>query len=400
MHSFEQARTIILEHVVTIGSERISLLEAGGRVLAEDFYAPAPMPAWDNSAMDGFAVRHEECSLGSTLEITDYLPAGKPATNALQSNTAARIMTGAPMPYGADAVIPFEDTTEENNHITITHAVQAGDHIRFKAEDINAGECILSKGAVLRPAEIALLASFNQLLVTVYRRPQVAILATGDELVEPGGQPEAGQIVNSNSFALATALRELGINPVLLGIARDNLDSHLEVMTEGLKADVLITTAGVSAGDRDLVRDVLSKLSVKEIFWKVNIKPGRPTAFALKGKTPIFSLPGNPVSTMITFEEFVRPALLKMMGCRQVLRPMFTAIIQEDVQKKAGRTRFLRVKVCNSPHGYCATQSGDQNTGILKTMIQANAIAILPAEPDFIPAGTAVEVHFIDETPF
>lgn len=397
MLSFIQARNTILEHIVTIGSEQVSILEAGGRVLAEDFHAPAPMPAWDNSAMDGFAVNHQDCELGATLKIADYVPAGQAAVNDLQEKTATRIMTGAPVPYGADAIIPFEDTLEQDGHITITQAVIAGDHIRFTAEDIKAGERILSKGAVLRAADIALLASFSQLFVSVYRRPQVAILATGDELVEPGVQPQAGQIINSNSLALATALRELGIQPILLGIARDNLESHLEIITKGLEAEVLITTAGVSAGDRDLVREVLNQLGVKGIFWKVDIKPGRPTAFALNGEAPVFSLPGNPVSTMITFEELVRPALLKMMGCQQVLKPTFTACIQENVRKKAGRTRFLRVKVSNSSKGYCASQSGDQNTGILKTMIDANAIAILPAEPDFIAAGTAVDIHFIDE---
>jgi len=400
MLSFIKARNTILEHIVPIGSEQVSIIEAGGRVLADDFYAPAPMPAWDNSAMDGFAVNHNDCQLGAKLKIADYVPAGQPTVNDLQAKTATRIMTGAPVPYGADAIIPFEETSEKDGYITISHKVTTGDHIRIKAEDIKTGECIISKGTMLRAAEIASLASFNQLLVNVYRRPQVAILATGDELVEPGVQPQAGQITNSNSLALATALRELGIKPALLGIAKDNLESHLANITQGLKADVLITTAGVSAGDRDLVRDVLNQLGVKGIFWKVDIKPGKPTAFALNGESPVFSLPGNPVSSMITFEELVRPALLKMMGCQKVLRPTFPAIIQEDVKKKAGRTRFLRVTVSNSPQGYCASQSGDQNTGILKTMIKANAIAILPAEPDFIAAGTSVDVHFIDEQLF
>lgn len=400
MHSFEQARQIILDHVVPLGIERISLLEAGGRVIAEDFHAPAAMPAWDNSAMDGFAVRQSDCQVGAILKIVGYLAAGSIATSTLTPGTATKIMTGAPVPAEADAIIPFEDTCEHEGHISISRAVTVGEHIRLQAEDIRCGELVFKSGTVLRSAEIALLASFNQLLVSVFRRPQVAILATGDELVEPGVQPGAGQIINSNSFALATALRELGLQPILLGIARDNLASHLEKIAQGLKADVLITTAGVSAGDRDLVRDALEQLGVKAIFWKVDIKPGKPTAFALNDQTPVFSLPGNPVSTMITFEELVRPGLLKMMGCSRVLRPTFTATLMADVKKKAGRTRFLRVTLANGENGYQASLAGDQNTGILKTMIHANALAILPAAPDFIAAGTPVDIHLIGEQLF
>ncbi|MCD6525411.1 MAG: molybdopterin molybdotransferase MoeA [Desulfuromonas sp.] len=400
MLSFEQARQTILDHIAPLGIERISLLEAGGRVIAKDLLAPWGMPVWDNSAMDGFAVRHADCAInadGTTLRIEGYIPAGGCMEAAVAPGTAAKIMTGAPIPPGADAIVPVEETSEQNGYVTINGAVKLGDHIRFQCEDVKNGECIIPAGTVLRPAEIGMLASFNYLIVPVYRRPRIAILSTGDELVEPGIQPAAGQIVNCNSFAVAAALREIGAQPLLLGIARDNLASHVEKMTEGLKADALITSAGVSAGDRDLVREVLEQLGVKPVFWKVDIKPGKPTAFARNGDKPVFSLPGNPVSTMITFEELVKPALLKMMGFPRVIKPTVKATLLEEAKKRAGRTRFLRVIVTNDNGTYTATSAGDQNTGILKTMIHANGLAILPAEPDFIAAGEQVDVHLIGD---
>jgi molybdopterin molybdotransferase len=235
-------------------------------------------------------------------------------------------------------------------------------------------------------------------IVPVYRRPRVAILATGDELVEPGTSPSSSQIINCNSFAVAAALKEIGAEPVILGIARDNRESHLQKISEGLKADALITSAGVSAGDRDLVRDILEELGVEPVFWKIDIKPGRPTAFATFGSKPIFSLPGNPVSTMITFEEFVKPALLKMMGHTSVLQPTVRATLRDGIKKKSGRTQFMRVHVTIENGRYTATTSGDQNTGILKTMIRANGLAILPAPPDHIQAGEQVDVQLIGST--
>lgn len=395
MLGFEKARQTIIDHVTVMGTESISLLEAGGRVLAEDFIAPWDMPQWNNSAMDGFAVRHADCYDGATLEIDGYIPAGSSLPTALRAGYAAKIMTGAPIPDGADAVVPFEETREEGKNVIIHGPVKSGDHIRFRSEDIAAGELILTKGTPLRTAEIALLASCNKMLVSVYRQPRVAILSTGDELVEPGVVPSAGQIINSNSFALATALREIGAQPILLGIATDSIVSHVEKITGGLAADVLITSAGVSAGDRDLVRDVLKQLGVKSVFWKVNIKPGRPTAFALNGDKPVFSLPGNPVSTMITFEELVKPALLKLMGYAQVIQPTFKATLLEDVKKRSGRTHFLRVHVAEDNGVYTASTAGDQNTGILKTMLRANAVGILAPETDFVAAGAQIDVHYI-----
>jgi molybdopterin molybdotransferase len=242
-----------------------------------------------------------------------------------------------------------------------------------------------------------MLASMGMVMVPVHRRARVAILSTGDELIELGQAPAEGKIINSNSFSLAAAVRECGGEPVMLGIALDTPEDHRKKLAEGLSCDALITSAGVSAGDRDFVRDVLADLGVKQLFWKVAIKPGGPTAFALKDRTPVFSLPGNPVSTMITFEEFVRPALLRMMGHRRVVRPFVKATLKEDARKKPGKVNFIRVRVEIKEGRYIASTAGDQHTGILRTMVNANGLAVLPQEASFLPAGTEVDLQILRE---
>jgi molybdopterin molybdotransferase len=330
--------------------------------------------------------------------VTDYIPAGVSSDDAVTPGCAARIMTGAPIPPGADAVVPFEETEQGEGTLKLLHPVKKNDHIRFKGEDVACGETVVAKGTLLGAPQVSALSSFSAVLVPVYRKVRVAILSTGDELVELGTEPNDSEIINSNTLALATAIKLCGAQPVILGIARDNKESHLALLREGLKADVLITSAGVSAGDRDLVRETLAELGVREEFWKIGIKPGGPTAFALKGNTPVFSLPGNPVSTMITFEEFVRPALLKMMGHTKVLRKTVRGYLKDDVRKKPGKLNFLRVLVTIEDGRYLATTSGDQNTGILKTMLRSNALALLPADRTEFRAGEEVDLHILDPT--
>jgi molybdopterin molybdotransferase len=399
MPSFIEARRIILQHVHALGSERRSLFEASGRVIAEEVIAPREMPQEDNSAMDGYAVRAADCrEPGTVLRLCGYLPAGASAVGmTVTPGTAVKIMTGAPIPHGADAVVPFEKTSEQQEAVEIHASVRAGDHIRVRGEDIAAGEAVIPCGTVLRPPEVGLLASFGRVMVPVFRRARVAVLSTGDELVEAGEAPAPGKIINSNSLALAAALQEIGAEPILLGIARDNRKSHLEKIAEGLRADAMVTSAGVSTGDRDLVRPVLAELGVEPVFRTVKIRPGRPTAFGMKGEVPVFSLPGNPVATMITFEEFVRPALLKMMGHRRVLKPLLRAILREEVRKKPGRLQFLRVRIEVRDGEYLATISGDQNTGILKSMVRADALALLPEEAEVFAPGDPVEVHLLGQ---
>ena len=398
MTNYEEARRTILEKVAPAGVERVLLLEAVGRVLAEDFAAPKDMPRWDNSAMDGFAVRSADCSPGVILKVTDYIPAGVSSDDKVAPGCAARIMTGAPIPPGADAVVPIEETEAGAETVKLLHQVRKNDHIRFKGEDVACGEPVVAKGTIIGAPQVSLLASFSAMLVPVYRKVRVAILSTGDELVEVGTEPGESQIVNSNTLAVAAAVKQCGAEPVILGIARDNKDSHLALLGEGLKADLLVTSAGVSAGDRDLVREVLAELGVVEQFWKPGIKPGGPTAFALKGNVPVFSLPGNPVSTMITFEEFVRPAILRMMGHEKPLRRTVRGYLKEGAKKKAGKLNFLRVHVTIEDGRHIASTSGDQNTGILKTMLRCNALALLPADRTEFKAGEAVDLHILDQT--
>lgn len=396
MVSFEAARSIILDNVYLSGTERISLLEATGRVLAEDVAAPWDMPLWDNSAMDGYAVRAADCQvIPCQLRVTGFLPAGARADGvSVEPGCAVRIMTGAPIPGGCDAVVPVEETDNGLEMATLNEPVQQRQHIRFRGEDVAAGMVFVRRGTRIRPPEVNMLAGFGMAMVPVYRRPTVAILSTGDELVELGRTPGPGEIINSNTLSLAAAVLEAGGIPRIIGIARDNRESHLEKLAEGLKSDVLITSAGVSAGDCDFVRDILDEIGVKQLFWKVGIKPGGPTAFALHGTTPVFSLPGNPVSTMITFEEFVRPALLKMQGYRKVMRPLFTAVLRDDLKKKPGKVQIVRLLLEKENGCWYASSAGNQQTAILKTMVDAQALALLPAESGNYAAGDEVGVHF------
>ncbi len=396
MVTFEEARSIILDSVQTVGTERIHLLEATGRILSENIAAPWDLPLWDNSAMDGYAVRTVDCqAVPCRLRVTGFLPAGARAEGiTVEAGCAVRIMTGAPTPDGCDAVVPVEETDDGQNEVTLLEPVQKGQHLRLRAEDVAAGTIFVRNGTCIRPPEVNMLAGFGMALVPVYRRPIVAILSTGDELVELGRTPGPGEIINSNTLSLSSAVLESGCIPRIIGIARDNRESHLEKLREGLAADVLITSAGVSAGDCDLVRDILEELGAKQKFWKVGIKPGGPTAFAMYGSIPVFSLPGNPVSTMITFEEFVRPALLKMLGNMLVLRPSFTAILREALKKKPGKVQIVRVRLEKEGAHWYATSAGNQQTAILKTMVDAQAIAVLPAGSTAFAAGDEVDVHY------
>jgi len=291
-------------------------------------------------------------------------------------------------------VVPVEETDDGREVVTLSETVVTGQHIRFRGEDVAAGITFLRAGTLVRPPEVNMLAGFGMAIVPVYRRPTVAILSTGDELVEMGRTPGPGEIINSNTLSLAAAVHEAGCIPRIIGIARDNRESHLEKLREGLRADVLITSAGVSAGDCDLVRDILEELGAKQIFWKVGIKPGGPTAFALFGSTLVFSLPGNPVSTMITFEEFVRPALLRMQGLQLVLRPLFKAVLREALKKKPGKVQIVRLRLEKEAGRWYATSAGNQQTAILKTMVNAQAIAVLSAESTVFAAGDEVDVHY------
>jgi len=392
MLTFEEARERILARVSPLGTEPVPLADAAGRVLAGEVRSPWDLPPWDNSAMDGYAVRADDCRGSATLRISGYMAAGGPDAPKVAPGCAVKIMTGSPVPEGCDAVVPFEDAVERDGTVRVPAPVKPGAHIRYRAEDIPAGTVVVPGGTVLRPPEISMLASFGRATVPVYRKPRVAVLSTGDELVELGEPLGPGKIVNSNSHALAAAIGEAGGVPIPLGIARDDRDSLRAKISEGLSADVLVTSAGVSAGDRDFVRDVLAELGVTPVFWKVLVKPGGPAAFGVRGGTAVFALPGNPVSSLITFEVFVRPAIRKMTGDARPLKPAVKAALAEPVEKKPGKTQFFRVTIESGEEGYVARNSGDQNTGILRTLVLADGIAVLPAERTAFAAGEKVDV--------
>jgi molybdopterin molybdotransferase len=393
--SFEEARQIILESVVPLSAETVALPDSLGRVLAQEVRAPWPLPRFSNSAMDGYAVRAEDCSEGRWLQVLEFVPAGQLPTRRVEKGTAIKIMTGAMVPEGCDSVVPVEVAEERDGQVRFSAAIKRRQHIRLKGEDVAEGETVLDAGRMVRPYEINMLANLGQSRVTVVRKPRVAIVSTGDELVELGTVPGAGQIINSNAYSLAAAVHELGAEAILLGIARDTQESHREKFAAGLGYDALITSAGISMGDRDLVSEVLKSLGVRMLFHRVKVRPGKAMAFGVREGCPVFALPGNPVSSMLTFEEFVAPALRRMMGERECVRRLFTAELQAPIHKAGGYTVLMRIRLESVDGRYLAFSAGKQETGLVRTMVEANAVAVLPPEREEFVAGEEVTVHLL-----
>lgn len=396
MPSFTDARSLILESVAPLGCETVPLLEASGRVLGQDIRADRDLPGYDYSAMDGYGIRVADAGRMSRLPVCGYLPAGGNPCG-ISAATAVRIMTGAPIPEGCDAVVPIEETEEDDGQVRLLHAVTPGQHIRRRGGDLRRGELVLPSGSLLRAPEVSMLASLGRQEALVHRKARVAILSTGDELVELGTEPGPGQVINSNAVSLAASVLEAGGVPIMLGIARDDRDELREKLRLGLQADLLITSAGVSAGDRDYVREVLAELGAEQRFWKIAMKPGGPTAFSMYGPTPIFSLPGNPVSTMVTFELLVKPALLRMMGHRQVVPETVEAFAGDDLRGRDDKLTFVRVAVRKQDGRLVASTSGDQHTANLRTMVRANGLVALPPGSGLVPAGSVVQLYLLDE---
>ena len=414
MISVEQALDKILNYVHVLEDEERPILECLGQVLAEDVYSSLNVPPLDNSAMDGYAVRSGDTRGASQqsprfLRVIGTVAAGSMAGCEVEPGTAVRIMTGAPIPKGADSVVIFEDTDEtqrqgSSTEIGILREAEAGLNIRRAGEDIAQGSMVLSQGAVLRPSEIGVLASLGRTTVRVIRRPIVAILATGDELVDISQPLPAGKIYNSNTYSLAALVRRYGGIPKILGIALDSEHSVVAKLRQGLDADMLITTGGVSAGDYDLVKDILAKQG--EIsFWTVRMKPGKPLAFGIiKGvgkagiarNIPHLGLPGNPVSSMVTFELFVRPAMLKMMGKKNLTKPTIEAVVENPVVNRDRRRLFARVIVEKRNGQYFARLTGPQGSGILTSMTSANGLMIIPEDKAEVVAGDIVQVMMLD----
>lgn len=417
MISVEEALERILGYMEVLEPEEKPILEALGQVLAEDVYSEIDIPPLDNSGMDGYAVRAQDTEGASEfsprlLRVIGEVAAGYPTEQEVGPGTAIRIMTGAAIPRGADTVVRFEDTDEELrksrgeslSQIGVLYATAPGLNIRRAGEDIRKGSLVLEKGRPIRPSEIGVLASLGRARARVIRRPAVAVLATGDELVELGQSLPPGCIYNSNSYSLAGQIRRYGGIPKMLGIARDTVADTAQKLREGLGADMLITSAGVSIGEYDLVKKVLAEHG-EITFWTVRMRPGKPLAFGLlKGqdargqprKVPHLGLPGNPVSSMVAFEQFARPAILKMMGKRNLTKPTVEAILEEDVEKQPGFRFFGRAVVTLREGRYYASITGPQGSGILTSMVQANGLIVIPEDVEGAHAGERVRVQMLD----
>lgn len=397
----EEARDTVLEHVQALGIERVSILEANGRILARDALARRDNPPHDNSAMDGFAVRYEDAK-GATqaapvaLDIVEDIPAGKVPEKELGPGQASRIMTGALVPRGADAIVPVEDARAEGARVWVADVEELGAHIRPRGEDMRAGQPVLKAGQLLGPGELAVLATLQKSFVAVYRRARVAIISTGDELVEIEDEVGAGQIVNSNTAALAAFCRAHGAEPIMLPVARDDEDEIRRTVQSALDADFVLSSGGVSVGDYDYVKKVLDELGAETIFWRVAMKPGKPLFFCKIGATPYFGLPGNPVSSMMSFLQFVRPALYKASGYQPVAwrLPQTTALLDSAIENDGGRRNYMRCRLyyCEES-GLRAEVFAQQGSHMVSSMIGANGIAIFePGQKLAANDGVCVQV--------
>lgn len=406
MISVEDALSKVLSFVEPLESQVKPILECLGQVLDEDIHSSIDVPPRDNSAMDGYAVRADDISEASSsspvqLDVIGEVRAGEIAEGEVKPNTAIRIMTGAPLPKGADTVVEFERTDESERHespieqIGVLCQMTRGKNVRRAGEDIQRGQLVLQRGTLLRPAEIGVLASLGTDSVRVIRRPTVAILATGDELVDLGQPLPEGKIYNSNTYSIAALASRYGGIPSIIGIAGDNADAIERGVEQALSADLLITSGGVSMGDYDLVKDILAQQG-EVSFWTVRMKPGKPLAFGIIQGVPHLGLPGNPVSAMITFELFARPAILKMMGRRNLGKPCVEATLEDPITNTDGRRIYARALVRKEGDRYLAKVVGPQGSGILTSMSRANGLVIAPEDVEAVKAGETVKVLMLD----
>lgn len=397
MISVREALDRVLQGLPRVGSEQVALTAARGRVLGAPISAPRDVPPFRNSAMDGYAVRAADVAsagAGRALRfpVLETVGAGSVASQPVRPGTVIRIMTGAPMPDGADAVVKVEDTAEAGDDVEIHAAVNAGTNVRHPGEDMRANEGVLDAGRVLRPADIGLIASLGMSMLRVARRARVAILATGDELVDIGEPLGPGQIVNSNAYTLAAAVEEAGGEPICMGVVRDRPELIHAAFREAMAADMVLSTGGVSVGSFDYVRRILAEIGYEERFWKVAQKPGKPLTFGLCGRVPVFGLPGNPVSSLVCFYLYVLPALRTMMGCGRIYLPNTEATLAEPLRTANGLTEFVRCSLEGSPDSYRARSTGTQSSGALRSLSLGDGLIVAPAEAGELAAGARVRV--------
>ena len=401
MISVHEALKLILNQISALPAEQVPILQAAGRVLCEEVRARRCVPPFANSAMDGYAVRWQDVAQASaaspaSLRVLESVPAGYLAKRRISERTAIKIMTGAPLPAGADTVVRVEHTEAVGDNVRVNQVDGRGSHIREAGEDIEKGQTLLEKGRVLTPADIGLLASVGKSRVRVCRRPTVGVISTGDELQEIGDRPRPGKIVNSNSYTLAAAIQETGAIPVTLGIVRDKRKSLAAVFKKALRFDVLMASGGISVGDYDLVKEALGDVGVEMQFWHVAQKPGHPMAFGRIGRKPVFGLPGNPVSSAVSFLLYARPALLKMMGHKNLFLPVIRATLEHEIKKSCGVKEFIRCRLRSEGDRSFASSTGAQGAGMLRSLSLAQGLIVAGEAQTFLEEGSQVPVILLN----
>jgi molybdopterin molybdotransferase len=403
--SVQEASARILSGIRPLPTESIALRDALGRVLAEDVVSPIEHPPWDNSSMDGYAVRAADVSSASVdrpvvLPVLETIAAGQRPTKRVEPGTASRIMTGAPVPDGADSVIRVEDTDAGETRVEIRDARDAGRNVRPRGEDLQIGALAVAAGEVLGPAQIGVLASVGAATITVHRRPCVAVLSSGDELVDVDhfdAVRRGDRIVSSNSYTLVASARELGAEVVDLGIVPDNPDEYSKRIQSALDCDLLITSGGVSVGAFDFTKDVLRSLGADLQLWRVRMRPGAPLGFGMLGEMPWLGLPGNPVSALVTFELFGRPLIRTLRGERSVFRRTIEVTTRDDITLAAPLTHFMRAIVDWDSDGASARLTGPQGSGLLTSMALANALLVVPPDRLSVRAGDTLRAILLGE---
>jgi molybdopterin molybdotransferase len=404
MISFEQAQKTILLEAHTLGVVRRSLEKLSGLVLAETVYAGFDLPRFNNSAVDGFGVQWRDLQNVSpetpvTLQQCGTVQAGDRAQIKIKSGETVKILTGAPVPASVDAVVMQEFVDVSESSIAFSQPVKAGEHIRCKGEEFSKGQAVLAKGRIVTPPVIGLLANLGHASAKVYRKPKVGIIGTGNELVKPGKPLARGQIYDSNTYALSAALREIGIEQIRIGWAKDQKHTTQKAFEKALQSnDVIISLGGISVGEFDFVKDVAEQLGIETLFWRIAIKPGKPVYFGKIGKKLIFGLPGNPVSALVTYHQLVQPALLKMMGYPIQLPGRFYAELTQTLRKKPGRQEFVRGFASYQRDGFKVTPSVGQDSHMLGGLATANCLIDFPSEADILPEGSRIEIDWLSWT--
>lgn len=400
--SLNAAQQCILQHSATLGVESVKLEKSLGRVLAEEVRANRDHPPYDVSAMDGYAVRAADLTdMPALLAIVEDIKAGAMPTMAVLSGQCARIMTGAPIPRGADTVIRVENTQALSaGMVQINQPAVLGTDIRLRGENLRTGEVALNTGMEIIPGVLGILAMVKRAEVLAHRRPRVAILSSGDELEGLDEPFDPQKIPDANSYTLLAQVQALGIEPTLLGIARDDPLELSQYLMRGLEFDVLLVSGGTSVGVYDFVRPTIEALGIHMHFWRVAIRPGHPIAFGTTPSTRVFCLPGNPVSSMVCFEQFVAPALRSMMGHPRIYRRTIPARLAHAVKHRPGRTELIRVTLSRDQYDYVAEATGTQGSGVLLSMAHADGLLIVPSNSTGLGAGDEVSVQLLDGTSF